>query len=163
MIHDPAALDQVDRAILSLLQEDDRATNAAVGQKVGLSPAAVFERVKKLERLGVITGHHARVSPRAVGLGVTAFVAVGLESTEHCRSVAPALGRFPEVEECHSVAGEWDIMLKVRAASTKDLEDLLFGIKRLSGVARTMTTVVLSTPFEARPLPLDGPDLDPGA
>lgn len=157
MIQGAVALDEHDRAILRLLQHDDRLTNAAVGLRVGLSAPAVFERVKKLERQGVITGYRAQVSAQSVGLSVTAFVAVGLESTEHCRSIAPMLSRFPLVEECHSVAGEWDIMLKVRAATPKDLEDFLYELKRVAGVSRTVTTVALSTPFEARPINIGEP------
>ena len=145
-------LDAADRAILLELQADDRPTYAEIGARVGLSAAAVHERVKKLERRGVIRGYAARIDPHQVGLGVTAFVSVILENSSNCRDIAPALADFQEVEDCHSVAGDVDLLLKVRAAGTQALEDLVYNLKRVPGVARTSTAVVLSTRFENRPL-----------
>jgi len=145
-------LDSADRVIVLELQGDDRLTYSEIAGRVGLSAATVHDRVKKLERRGVIQGYGARVDAVSLGLGVTAFVSVDLENGVGCREAAGALEAFPEIEECHSVAGEVCLLLKVRAASTGALEDLLYLLKSVPGVSRINTTVVLSTRFERRPL-----------
>lgn len=145
-------LDSIDQAILVALQEDSRIPYTELASKVGLSAAATHERVKKLERKGVIRRYRIELAPETVGLGLTAFVAVQLKSTTTCRTLLPQLSQFSEIEEVHSVAGEIDVILKVHTASTKTLEDLLYSIKALSGIARMTTRVVLTTELEGRPL-----------
>lgn len=144
-------LDPIDRRLLDELQRDSRQTHKDLAGQVGLAPATVYERIKKLERAGVIRGYRALVDPLALGLGVTAFVSVWLEGGQHCRDLDAALAVFPEIEEMHSVAGEADLLLKIKVATTADIEELNFRLKRLAGVWRTSTVVVLSTRFEARP------------
>lgn len=148
MIH----FDDVDKAILSQLQEDSRIPYAELASKVGLSVGAVHERVKKLERKGVIKRYRVDVDPEAIGLKLTAFVAVQLESNSTCRTLLPEFQTFPEIEEVHSVAGEIDVILKVHTSDTKTLEDLLYRIKTIKGISRMTTRVVLSTELEGRPL-----------
>ncbi|MER3484094.1 MAG: Lrp/AsnC family transcriptional regulator [Meiothermus sp.] len=145
-------IDAIDRAILLELQQESRLSYAEIGARVGLSPAAVHDRVKKLERKGVIQAYRIRVSPEALGLKLTAFVSIRLENNSSCRAVLPALEQFPEVEEVHSVAGEVDVLLKVRTTDPKTLEDLIYRIKSVEGVSRTTSSVVLSTAVEGRPL-----------
>lgn len=145
-------LDAIDRAIVLELQKESRLPYAEIGARVGLSAAAVHERVKKLERKGVIQAYRIQVNPKAIGLQVTAFIAVRLQNDATCSDVAPTFADFPEVEECHSAAGDIDVLLKARTATPEDLEKLLYRIKRVPGVSRTTSTVVLSTQFEARPL-----------
>jgi Lrp/AsnC family leucine-responsive transcriptional regulator len=145
-------IDAIDRAILLELQQDSRIPYAELADRVGLSAAATHERVKKLERKGVIRRYRIDVDAEAIGLGLTAFVAVQLESTTTCRTLLAQLAQFPEIEEVHSVAGEIDVILKVHTTDTKTLEDLLYRIKALSGIARMTTRVVLTTELERRPL-----------
>jgi Lrp/AsnC family transcriptional regulator, leucine-responsive regulatory protein len=144
--------DDRDRQIVALLQADDRLTYAEVGQRVGLSPAAVHERVRKLEQRGVIVGYGARVRPQALGLNVVAFVNITLKNSHNCRDIALPLGEITAIEECYSVAGEVDVLIKVRTTTPEDLENLIYQIKQIAGVERTSTTVVLSTHFEHRAL-----------
>jgi Lrp/AsnC family transcriptional regulator, leucine-responsive regulatory protein len=145
-------LDETDRAILLELQKDCRQTYADIANKVGLSAATVHARVKNLERRDVIHGYSARVNATALGLSTLAFIQVRLENNSSCMLVAPDFIRFPEVEECHSIAGDVDVMLKVRTPNPHALEMLLYRVKQVPGVVRTNTLVTLSTSFEHQPL-----------
>jgi len=144
-------VDTRDRAILEVLQEDARATYALIGERVGLSASSVHERVRKLERRGVIRGYRASVSPEAVGLDVTALISVMPLDPSQPDDLPDRVEGFAEVEDCFSVAGHESYILKVRTRTTGDLEDLLRRLREKAGV-QTRTTVVLSIPFEGRPL-----------
>ena len=154
-------MDTVDRKIIAALRLNGRATYAELGRQVGLSPSAVHERVGKLESTGVITGYHAVVDPGAVGLGVTALIGIHPTDTADDEDVAAALGELPEVESCYAVAGDDAFVVKVRVATVDNLERTLGRLRGISGVARTRTTVVLSTRFEGRPNPSEADDLEP--
>jgi len=147
-------IDAIDTRILMALTTDSRRSYADVAAEVGLSTAAVHERVKKMGERGVIERFSLRVNPEKVGLHVTAFVAIRNDGGIHCRDVAPALRRMPEVLELHSVAGEYDFIAKVRTSHPRGLEEVLYRIKAISGVARTTSTVVLNTEFEDLPMRL---------
>jgi Lrp/AsnC family leucine-responsive transcriptional regulator len=144
-------LDARDLEIVTALQEDGRATYAEVARRVGLSASSVHDRVRKLEELGVIRGYRAEIDAEAVGLFVTAIVAVMPLDPKQPDDLPDRVLEFPEVEDCLSVAGEANYILKVRTRTTSDLEDLLRRIREKAGV-QTRTTVVLSIPFEDRPL-----------
>jgi Lrp/AsnC family transcriptional regulator, leucine-responsive regulatory protein len=148
MIH----MDETDRAILLELQRDCRQTYADIAHKVGLSAATVHARVKNLERRGVVQGYSARVNSGALGLSTLAFIQLRLENNSSCAMVSPNFIQFPEVEECHSIAGDVDVILKVRTANPQALELLLSRVKQVPGVVRTNTLVTLSTAFEHQPL-----------
>lgn len=144
-------MDALDRQIIAALRVNGRATYADLGRKVGLSASAVHERVGKLEATGVITGYHAMVDPSAVGLGVTALIGILPTDTADDDELAVALGELVEVESCYRVAGDESFIVKVRVATVDELERSLGRLRRIPGVARTRTTVVLSTRFEGRP------------
>ncbi|MCP2165956.1 Lrp/AsnC family transcriptional regulator [Goodfellowiella coeruleoviolacea] len=144
-------MDALDRQIIAALRVNGRATYADLGRKVGLSASAVHERVGKLESTGVITGYHAMVEPSLVGLGVTALIGIQPTDTADDDEVADELGRLSEVESCYAVAGDEAFVVKVRVATVDELERTLGRLRRIAGVARTRTTVVLSTRFEGRP------------
>ena len=144
-------MDTVDRRIIAALRTNGRVTYADLGRQVGLSASAVHERVGKLEANGVITGYHAVVDPRAVGLDVTALVGIHPTDTADDEDVAAALAELPEVESCYRVAGDEAFVVKVRVATVDELERCLGNLRRINGVARTRSTVVLSTRFEGRP------------
>lgn len=144
-------MDRLDRKIIAELRDNGRATYAELGRAVGLSASSVHERVGKLEASGVITGYHAVVDSRAVGLGVTALVGIQPTDTASDDEVALALGSLPEVESCYAVAGDEAYVVKVRVGTVDELELTLGRLRRIDGVARTRTTVVLSTRFEGRP------------
>ena len=148
--HGPV-LDERDLDIIAVLQEDARATYADVAHRVGLSASAVHERVRKLEQSGVIRGYRAIVDPAAVGLFVTALVAATPFDPGQPDDLPQRVADFPEVEDCFSVAGETNYVLKVRVRTTAHLEELIRRLREKAGVA-TRTTIALSIPFEGRPL-----------
>ncbi|OZM74770.1 AsnC family transcriptional regulator [Amycolatopsis antarctica] len=144
-------MDQLDRKIIAELRQNGRATYAELGRTVGLSASSVHERVGKLEAAGVITGYHAMVDPNTVGLGVTALVGIQPTDTAAEDDVAASLAELDEVESCYAVAGNEAFVVKVRVSTVDELERALGRLRRIDGVARTQTTVVLSTRFEGRP------------
>ena len=134
---------------------EGRSTWSELARLLDLSAPAAADRVRRLEERGVIRGYSAVVDPEAVGLGVTAFVAVTLERPEHRAGFLGWVDGAPEVQECHHIAGEGDFLLKVRCAAMRDLEAIVSEeIKGLKGVTSTRTTVVLSTRKETPVLPL---------
>jgi Lrp/AsnC family leucine-responsive transcriptional regulator len=144
-------IDERDRRILLALQEDARATFAEIGLRADLAASTVHDRVRKLERAGVIRAYRADIDPEAVGLFVTALVSVTPLDARQPDDLPDRVREFPEVEACHSVAGDENYILKVRTRTTSDLEDFLRRLREKAGV-NTRTTIVLSTPFEHRPL-----------
>jgi Lrp/AsnC family transcriptional regulator, leucine-responsive regulatory protein len=140
----------VDRQLIDLLRANGRASYAELARQVGLSSPAVHERVGKLESAGVITGYRAVVDPAAIGLGVTALVGVIESDSVDDTGFEEALREMPQVEDCWRVAGSEGYVLKVRVADIPSLEATIIGLNRIRGVARTQTTVVLSTKWEGR-------------
>lgn len=143
-------MDDIDRALIAALRRGARASWAELGRAVGLSGPSVTERVSRLEQAGVITGYHARVDPAALGRSVAALVGVHLSDTSDQDAVSTALSRLEEVEDCWFVAGDESFLLKVRVPDVTALEGTLSRLRRVQGVARTRTTVVLSTKWEGR-------------
>ncbi|HWC71299.1 MAG TPA: Lrp/AsnC family transcriptional regulator [Actinomycetota bacterium] len=144
-------MDDRDLDIVAALQDDARATYADVAARVGLSPSAVHDRVRKLEHQGVIRGYSAVIDPEALGLYVTALIAASPLDPRQPDDLPERVAEFPEVEDCFSVAGETNYVLKVRTRTTADLEDLIRRLREKGNVA-TRTTIALSIPFERRPL-----------
>ncbi len=152
-------MDDVDRRLVTALRADARASWAELARIVGLSAPSVADRVARLERDGVITGYHAAVNPALVGLGVSALVGVYQKEGANADSLVDALRDIPEIEDCWSVAGEEELMLRLRTTDVDALESALRTLRRARGVSRTRTTVVLSTPWEGRfPLTADEPE-----
>lgn len=143
--HADAELDETDLRILALLQEDCRTPLARIGERVGLSASAVMERIKKLEAAEVISGYHAVLDARRLGLDVTAFIGVITSSPETIEHFEEQVVALDGVLECHHVTGEYTLLIKVKTASTSSLETLISKIRALDGVSRTETSVVLST------------------
>ena len=143
-------MDDIDRKLLGLLMADARASYAVLARAVGLSAPSVHDRVRRLERSGAITGYSAVVDAHAVGLGVTALVGILQREGAEQNDLATALAAIEEVEDCWFVAGEEAFVVKVRVADIDALEHTLGVLRRTKGVARTRTTVVLSTRFEGR-------------
>ncbi|RMH18700.1 MAG: Lrp/AsnC family transcriptional regulator [Acidobacteria bacterium] len=147
--------DEIDAQILAILQQNARINNAEIARRVGLVPSAVLERVRKLEKRGVIKGYEARLAPAALGLGLLAFVFVRTAERTGEAVTGEALARVPEALEVHHVAGEDCYLVKVRAASTEALGRLLretFGA--IPTVTSTRTTIVLESLKEGGRLPL---------
>src|SRR5262249_38244058 len=158
-----AALDDMDTRILALMQDDCRTPLARIGEQVGLSAPAVLERIKKLEAAGLIPRHHAGLDARRIGFDVTAFIGVITSDPDSIGDFERQVTRLADVLECHHVTGAFTFLLKVKTASTSTLERLISQIRSLEGVARTETTVVLSTHIERAQLGLGPRDSAPAA
>src|SRR5690349_17484622 len=137
--------DDTDRAIIGALTEDGRLSYTDLAERVGLSVSAVHQRVRRLEQRGIIKGYTARVDHEALGLPLTAFVAVRPMDPSQPDDAPERLAGLPQIESCYSVAGEDFYLLMVRVESPAGLERLLQEIRKAANVS-TRTTVVLSTP-----------------
>jgi Lrp/AsnC family leucine-responsive transcriptional regulator len=138
-------LDNVDRHILSILQEDCTLQLAKIGERVGLSAPSVAERIKKLEDNGVIRGYTAILDARKLGKDITAFIGVFIDHPKLIKSFEKEIDRLEAVQECHHITGEHTILLKVKVDNTSALEELIRRIRSIDGVMRTETSIVLST------------------
>jgi Lrp/AsnC family transcriptional regulator, leucine-responsive regulatory protein len=145
-----SAVEELDRQIVELLMADGRMSYTDLGKATGLSTSAVHQRVRRLEQRGVIRGYAAIVDAEAVGLSLTAFISVKPFDPSAPDDIPERLAEVPEIEACHSVAGDENYILKVRVSTPSELEHLLARVRTLAGVS-TRTTVVLSTPYESRP------------
>ncbi|MDB5026346.1 MAG: AsnC family transcriptional regulator [Candidatus Eremiobacteraeota bacterium] len=148
-------LDRIDLRLLEALQRNARSTYAELGSLVNLKPPAVHDRVKRLETRGFVRRYAAQLDAHRVGYELTAFVSADCAPDLDYDAFTAAVQAFPEILEIHSVAGDETFMLKVVTRSTTHLDDFLTKIKRVPGVARTRTTIVLSTPFERGGLPVE--------
>lgn len=143
-------MDSVDRQLLDALRLNARATFAELARAVNLSAPAVHERVGKLEAAGVITGYHAAVAAESLGYAMNALIGIFITDSADTDDVARALAALPAVEHCWFVAGEETFVIKVRVPDVAGLEAAIRDLNAIDGVARTRTTVVLSTKFEDR-------------
>jgi Lrp/AsnC family transcriptional regulator, leucine-responsive regulatory protein len=147
-------MEELDRRIIGLLSHDGRMSFTDLGKITGLSTSAVHQRVRKLEDRGVIRGYRAVIDQDAVGMPLLAFISVTPLDPAAPDDVADRLRDIVDLEACHSVAGEESYILKARVATPGDLEDLLARVRSGANVS-TRTTVVLSTPWEERPHPVE--------
>ena len=139
-------MDSTDLRILDLLRADGRLSKADIGRAVGLTPAAIIERLRKLETSGVIRGYHAEVDHAALGLGILVYVFVLDNDPSRRRETGDRLAAIAGVEEVAKITGEDTFLVKVRVADTESLARLLeddFG--SIETIASTRTSLVLET------------------
>ncbi len=144
-------IDDVDRKLIAALQEDAGQSYAALGQAVGLSAGSAHERVRKLRAAGVIRRTTVDVDPAAVGNAVLAFVLLEANAWMGDKQTLHALEKIPAVEEAHIIAGPASVLVKVRTATTEDLQATLRALHQVDGVTGTQTVVVLESFFERPP------------
>lgn len=144
-------LDAIDRTLLRLLQENAKRSNAELADAVGLTVSSVHERIKKLERKGIILGYGARVDAEKLGKGLLSFMRLSF-STMPRDSIDDVRARLrdlcsnePDILECHGVAGEECFVLKLRASNPRALEDLIARVRSCAQSTRSVTNIVLST------------------
>jgi Lrp/AsnC family leucine-responsive transcriptional regulator len=142
------ALDEVDAALLDILQKNGRTKRNDLAGMVGLSLPSVSDRLKKLEEGGLITEYRAILDPKRAGYDITAFIFVSVDSSKHYGSFIEHAHAAEGILECHAVTGEGTHLLKVRTANTSALEKLLAKIQSWQGVLGTRSSVVLSTSKE---------------
>jgi Lrp/AsnC family leucine-responsive transcriptional regulator len=151
-------LDRLDLKILDELQRDGRLSITELGERIGLSTSPCSERVRRLERQGVILGYHARIDPLAVGKALLVFVEITLssKSQEVFEAVRRELQHIPEVMECHLVSGSFDYLVKARLGAMADYRELLGSIlKKIPVPAQSHSYVVMEELKEGHCLPLD--------
>ncbi|MEW1962240.1 Lrp/AsnC family transcriptional regulator [Microbacterium sp. NPDC077644] len=147
--------DTVDRRIIAEISQDARATLAQLSEAVGLSTSAVQSRLRRLESRGVITGYRPILDAEAVGKPLSAFIEITPLDPGQPDNAPELLEPMPEIEACHSIAGNASYMLFARVASPRALEELVNGIRTVANVS-TRTTVVLQTYYENRPIAVGG-------
>jgi len=148
-------LDEIDRKLLALLQDNDRLGLAELGKSVGAAPSTVNDRIKRLLRNGVITGFHARLAAEGVGLELLAFILVAWSDPKVEAKFLDKIQKMANVLECHHVTGAWNYLIKVRVRNTRELESLLAGtVKTVAGVQRTDTMIALSSVKEGWSIPV---------
>jgi len=151
------ALDKIDLKILDVLQENGRASITEVAERVGLSATPIADRVRRLERDGVITGYHARINPHALGLKLLVFVEIKLsvKSGDVFEKAKRQLQFIPEVLECHLVSGDFDYLVKARIGEMSEYRQLLGDIlKKLPASAESRSYVVMEEVKETLSLPI---------
>ncbi|WP_224268630.1 Lrp/AsnC family transcriptional regulator [Haloprofundus salinisoli] len=147
-------LDDTDRAILRILQEDARTPFSEIARRIDMSSATVHDRVGRMENAGVIEGYHAKVDPKAAGYGTSALVGLRVEQGHEAEALE-RLENLDAVKEIYLTTGEWDVMLRVFAHDTEGLRELMFDhIAAMDGFSRSQTMVILGTEYERAGLPL---------
>lgn len=152
-------MEEIDRRIVTLLAKDGRMSFTDLARETGLSVSAVHQRVRRLEKRGIVRGYTAVIDYDAIGLPLTAFVSIKPIDPAAPDDAPDRLSHLTGIEACHSVAGDESYILKVRVGSPYDLEDLLQQIRAAANVS-TRTTVVLSTPYEHRAPEIQGKDTE---
>ena len=148
-------LDDIDRQLLKLLQDNDRLALAELGKATGSASSTVNDRIKRLVRNGVITGFHARVAAETIGLELLAFVLVAWSDPKVEPRFIEKIKKSASVLECHHITGTWNYLLKVRVRNTRELETFLGDtVKSVSGVQRTDTMIALSSVKEGWSIPV---------
>jgi Lrp/AsnC family leucine-responsive transcriptional regulator len=140
--------DEIDRKILDILQKNGRTRRNNLAEAVNLSLPSVSERLRKLEEAGVITGYAALVNPKKLGIDITAFILVQVDTSKHFQGFIGHAESLAEILECHAITGEGSHLLKIRTENTATLERLLAKIQAWPGVIATRTHLVLSTQKE---------------
>jgi Lrp/AsnC family leucine-responsive transcriptional regulator len=144
-------VEDLDQHILTLLSADGRMSFTDLGKATGLSTSAVHQRVKRLEQRGLIKGYGATIDYDQLGLPLTAFISIRPIDASQPDDSPDRLRGIKEIESCWSVAGDESYILKIRVPTPTHLEDLLARIRAAANVS-TRTTIVLSTPYENRPV-----------
>jgi len=150
------ALDAIDRKLLALIQDDAKLSQAELAKAVGLTAPSVNERIRKLERAGVIRGYVALLDERKLGQDITAFVEIFIEHPKFESSFIEAVGDLDEVLECHHITGEFSLLLKVRVKDMAAFRRLLIEkLNTVRGVRQTRTLIVLATSKEQRRIKIE--------
>ena len=150
--------DRIDRKILEELQREGRLSMTELAERVSLSVSPCTERVRRLERSGVILGYHARVNPEALGRGLLVFVELTLasKSADVFDAVRQALLLEPRVLECHLVSGRFDYLIKARLSAMSEYRALLAQLlKKIPVPAQSNSYVVMEEIKEGLALPVD--------
>ena len=149
-------IDDISLKILKILQEKARIPNVEVARQVGMAPSAVLERIRKLEKTGLIDGYEVRLNPERFGKAQVAFIHLRIEGRTPTEILVDRLAALAPVQEIHYVAGQDSFLLKVRVTDTNALGRLVREeIAPMEGVVSTDTTIVMNTFKESARIPID--------
>jgi len=152
-------IDQIDQKILAFLVQNARMPFLEIARECGVSGAAIHQRVKKMEALGIITGSRLLVKPRALGLNVCAFIGLVLSQANKYTEVINRLKQIPEIVECHFVTGKHSLLIKVYCTSHDNLMEILINtIQNIPYVERTETFISLDQAIERQVWVKEVPD-----
>lgn len=148
-------MDDMDRMIIGVMVGEGRISISSLAERVGLSASATSERVRRLEREGVIAGFRAEIDPAAIGRGIDTLIDIQLAPGSSFGALDSHLAALPEIVDAAHVTGQWDYQIRARCRSIEDLESLIRRLKEDLGVRETSTRVVLRTVtgFPRQPLP----------
>jgi len=150
-------LDEVDVQLLALLQQDGRITNADLAKKVGLSPPSVLQRVRVLEKAGLIKGYFGLLDAEKLGLRITALamISLSLHQEQPIERFRRSINEIPEVLECYHVSGEFDFLLKIVVKDIRAYEQLIRErMSKIKGIQQIKTSFVLATTKHTTQIPL---------
>ncbi|MEZ4721525.1 MAG: Lrp/AsnC family transcriptional regulator [Flavobacteriales bacterium] len=154
-------MDQIDRKILRVLQENGRISNLDLSKEVELTPAPTLERVRKLERERVIEGYHAQVNLAKLGITIKALIQITLQRQQDVSiyKFIEAIMQIPEIVECHQVTGEFDYMLRVLTSDIEALDKLITNkISKIPEVGHIKSHIILSEIKKSRVVPMFSED-----
>lgn len=150
-------IDNIDRKILRMLQENSKITNAYLSKQIGLSPAPTLERVRKLEKKGIISGYHAQLNLSKIGLGVSTFVLVSLKehNKKNINIFLDKINKVKNVIECHHITGTGDFILKVVSENIASYQKLMLDeVSEIEATDSLQSMVILSTFKDNKVMPL---------
>ena len=142
-------IDDIDRKILSHLVKNARMPFLEIARECGISGAAIHQRVKKMEEIGIIEGSRFIVKPSALGFQICAFIGITLDNAHQYKSVVKEIEKIPEVIECHFITGHYSFLLKIRCNSHEHLMDILINtLQNIPGIAKTESFISLDQLIE---------------
>lgn len=155
-------LDEKDKKILNLLQENCKVPVKFIAQQVNSPVTTIYTRIKQLENKGIIKGYKTVLEPKKLDLTVTAFILVsfnykpeGSKKALSQREIAEEIAKFPEVQEVHIITGDWDMLVKVKAENVNTVGDFIIDkLRNIGGVEKTKTSVVFDTLKETQNIKL---------
>jgi len=139
-------LDMIDHKIMNIIQKNARITNVEIARRLKMAPSGVLERIRKLEKRGIILGYESKINPETVGKGLLVFLFIRTDEALGETGVAKRIAEIPEVLEVHMISGEDCYLVKLRAGSAQELTEIMkerFG--KLKSIRSTRTTIVLET------------------
>lgn len=146
-------IDGIDLNILTILQNDGKISNVELARQLNMAPSGILERVRKLEKRGIIEGHEVRLNGTKLGLTITAFISILTSDTVGSTKVGEQLADFPEIQEVHWIAGDYNYLVKTKLKDASDLRGLLKKFGEIDGLSDTRTTLVLETVKERQTIP----------
>ena len=147
--NDKVEIDGIDKEILRFLMQDARKPILEIARKIGISGAAIHQRLRKLETSGLVSGSKLIVNPKVLGYTTMAFIGIYLDKAMRNPEAVKQLKEIPEVLECHFTTGNWSILIKILCKDNAHLMDVLNNkIQTIEGVSRTETFISLNQQIE---------------